>query len=73
MVCYNIKYCTTDVLSHGDALIYIAKRLFIAVVNFESSCKTTLRTVCGAACMYAAAAAMLSNKNGCGFNKVGVV
>ena len=27
---YNVKCSTTDVLSHGDALIYIATSLFVA-------------------------------------------
>ena len=30
---YSIK-CTTDVLCHGDALIYIAKRFPVLVVKF---------------------------------------
>ena len=31
---HSIKYSTTDVLSHADALIYIAKTLVIVVVMF---------------------------------------
>ena len=31
---YNIKCSTTDVLSHGDALIYLAKRLVVVVAKF---------------------------------------
>ena len=31
---HSIKYSTTDVLSHADALIYIAKSLVIVVVMF---------------------------------------
>ena len=30
----NIKCSTTDVLSHGDAMIYIAKRLVVVLVKF---------------------------------------
>ena len=30
----NIKCSTTDVLSHGDALISLAKRLVVVVANF---------------------------------------
>ena len=31
---YNVKCSTTDVLSHGDALIYLAKRLVVVVAKF---------------------------------------
>ena len=30
----NIKCNTTDVLSHGDAIIYLAKRLVVVVAKF---------------------------------------
>ena len=31
---YNIKCSSTDVLSHGDALNYLAKRMVVVVAKF---------------------------------------
>ena len=43
------SHSATDVLSHADALIYMAKSLVVVVVSLYTSCKTTLQRHCGVA------------------------
>ena len=43
---HSIKCSSSDVLSHADALVYIANSLVVVVVSLYTSCKTTLQRHC---------------------------